>query len=899
MSERDTIGFDSLSAALLFVKRIVPRTPQEGWKFIQQLTLIRQPGHAGVTLETPAALLEFPGRRSLLTACGGWAPSPATQQSLGQSIPLAELYHWTELEATGRTEQARYFLVLPRPEDRTPGKLVTALAGLEPWIVRSRRRIETESASGFFELQSVSGQPVLPPIGLPGSPFVLAALADDVFVPPGLIHPLLFAYRFLFPPFKQGELHVWLPLDGRRVEWHQLREVDEAPADLARLVLLDGLRHRIVPMISSAARPEVALELRRTRTRRRLERASRVLYRIRSRASEFGPLLLRFLDLAEAGVDDLTYFSHATGDGPNAVVEHYLLADAALGDEDMWPELARLDCLHVLQKLGLPVFLPAEMDFCPPVEGLLRGGDNDDDEFLLRLRERVGLPAGGSDDGILALILPESSGTHWEVLHLTDGRPLREVITLVNRQANRGPVRRALDIARLDLTNDRRAYEERWQKLGEAEAAETVAATEAQIQELGQAADSLAVELARYSERLNSARTVTQSAAELLSYGLPKSLGEFADQTAQLIAEIANPRRAWLANADARQTQLKQVQADASILQVNAAEQIARVRSDVDAGSQTLQEQHRRILAGEEALAGAGRELEASFQLVSSVGSETEATLLNQRENLNHRRTLLEQQEQKIAALDVELSALQAEVASREQHVAGERGRLERKRVDLAKRRQRAEAELLRLQLMEREELPAKLQQLLSLEAELNTLRQQGIESRLAEVAAALAAKEKELGQAQQIAVELNQKLERVRVLNADHLKLKQQIHALRLQLEKVPSEPNPETVTVQRKAVELAESALTSAQSARQLLDRAIADANAAFSGEDFKAAELALHMLASSVEEARRSAESARPTNQLAAIEAQFAELSVLVSALRGRPLSRIHRWMQQIRS
>jgi hypothetical protein len=702
MNECETIGFDSLSAALLFLKRIVPRTPQESWTLVRQLTLTTDPGIAAVNLEVPATLLSLPGREALLQACGGRIPAAAFRPGAGGSIPLAEVYQHTELAATGRTEQARTVLVLPRPEDPTPGKLITALAALERWQVRSRRFADAECGPGFFELQSISGQPESPPLGLPGSPFVLIALGDDVFVPPGLTHPLLPAYRFLFPPPARGTLHVWLPTGGRRPEWRRLRESDEPPADLARLVLLNRLSGRTLPQTRAKASPEVALELRRSRTRRRLKSAARVLYRVRSRASEFGPLLLRFLDLAEAGVEELTYFSHVAGEGPNAVIEHYLLANAALGDDDLWPELDRFDCPRTLEDHGLPLFLPAELDFCPQVEGLLRGGDGDD-SFLSQLRERVDLPVTGAEDGVLALILPESSGAHWQVMHLAGGQPLRDVITIVNRQAHREPVRRALDVKRLDLAADRTRYEDRWQRLGQAEAEEAVAAAEAQIRELGEATEALADELKRYDTRLESARAVTEPAAELLSHGLPRSLGEFADRTAQLLAELAHPQRAWLTDTEARQAQLRQVQADVRILQESATERVARVRNEVDTGCQSLAERQQRLQAGAEQLAGAGRDLETAIQEANGIAAATESELRRRADALQVHLGRLQEQERNLAALDERLRRDEAEVVSLEQQVAAERTRLEAKKADLDGRRRRIEAETRRLERMERE----------------------------------------------------------------------------------------------------------------------------------------------------------------------------------------------------
>ncbi len=810
MNESMTIGFDSLGAALLFLKRIVPRTPREAWALVQQLTLTTDPAMATVTFEVPAALLGVPGRDSLLKACGGWIPAPASQPTGGRSLPLAELHRLTELEANGRTEQAGRVLVVPRADDPSPGRLVTALAALERWQVLSRRIAGAEGGPGFFELLSISRQPELPPLGLPGSPFVLVALGDDVFVPPGLAHPLFPAYRFLFPPPARDLLHLWLPTGGRRPEYHRLQELDEPPADLARFVVLNGGSGRSLPQVPAKATAEVTLELRRFRTRRRMNRAARVLYRVRSRASEFGPLLLRFLDLAEAGVEDLTYFSHAAGEGPNAVIEHYLLAGATLGDDDLWPELDRFDCPSPLDDHGLPLFLPAELDFCPRLEGLLRGG-NGHDSFLSQLRERVDLPEAGATEGVLAVILPESSATHWQVMHLTGGLPLREVITIVNRQAHREPVRRALDVTRVDLTADRARYEDRWQKLGLAEAEEAVAATEAQIRELGEATKALADELKRYDARLEASRAVTEPAAELLSHGLPRSLGAFADRTAQLLAELANPQRSWLADNEARQAQLRQVQADVRVLQEDATERAAKIRNEVETTSQSLAERQQGLQAGAEELANAGHNLESAIQEANAVATATESDLQRRADAVRATLEKLQEQEHALAARDEELG--------------------------------------------------------------------------------------RKLAEARKIAADLESREEQLRLRISEHQKLTERIRWLQLQLAQMPPAPTQETVAATRYVAGVAESAVASAQSAREHLDRALVATKTAFAGGEFQPAELALRTLGTAIDSALRVAESARPADRLRSLEAGLRDLSARVAALRSRHPSMLGRFFQRL--
>ncbi len=114
-------------------------------------------------------------------------------------------------------------------------------------------------------------------------------------------------------------------------------------------------------------------------------------------------------------------------------------------------------------------FLPAEADFTPDLEGVINGLDADD-SFLNSLRSMVGL--NDAPAGRMAIIEPSPGGGPWRITTLDNGRPLESLISVVVEDWHREPVRRLLDTERVDLTSDRRRYEEQWLAVGGRETAE-------------------------------------------------------------------------------------------------------------------------------------------------------------------------------------------------------------------------------------------------------------------------------------------------------------------------------------------------------------------------------------------------------------------------------------------
>ena len=201
----------------------------------------------------------------------------------------------------------------------------------------------SDSETEGFELQAIDAEPHDPPLELPGSPILLAAQADDVFTPPGRVMPLVPHHRQFLPPGEPGDSHVWLGNSDGSHDYVRLRNNGTAAEPLITFVGLDDIRTDRRSLRSAEVKQKVPLALRRVYGRRRLERAGGVIYRLETRAGEFGPALLWLLDHAEAGIEKFKYYSVPRGDGPNAIVDHFLRAEASAAAEDQWPQLRRYD----------------------------------------------------------------------------------------------------------------------------------------------------------------------------------------------------------------------------------------------------------------------------------------------------------------------------------------------------------------------------------------------------------------------------------------------------------------------------------------------------------------------------------------------------------------------------
>ena len=784
-----TVEFGSMAAGLLFLKRSLPRASSEAWQDMKFAVATSHDNHGPFSLALPDTLLSGAQAKRALEVCGGTIEKPETKRRKpAAAIPLTELFRHVALTPTGLTERARRFLVMPRAGRYDPTQLIGALAGLHDW--KTTVHETTNSQIQYFLLESNNGLAVPLPTGLPGAPIILAEMADEVFVPPGLAHPFLPDYRFLLPPAEPGQRHVWTINVNGGHEHIMLEERPNAGDPLARRVTLKHVKSTGVIATATTKTVEVALELQKSRGSKSEHRdVGSAVYRIETRAGEFGPLLLRFLDHAEAGIEKFTYYIRPLGEGPNAPIEHYLLTDERINDEQSWPELARFYCPRILEDLNLPIFVPANRRFAPDIEGLLRAADIEE-PLLMQLEKATGFPPNGpvrTSDGRqhIAIILPESNPQEWSVLHLENGRPLAEAIHAISTTYNREAVRRVLGTDPPSLVEERKNYEERWIATGAAEAAEIATLTQHLAKEMAQAASGIDRDLAELEQRLGDLQEILEAVGALAAEKLPRNVHEYANQTGKVFADLAEPQREWLGQMAECGSRLDQLRQATTTLQRQATEEVNQLDAANEARERGIALSGQQLTTRMTALETAANQLAGAVSRAETAAQEASTAMQRRQAELDHRLASIESREREILQEDARLNTVQAEVERREAEVAERRRRLVLRRQDLERRAQQAQLavqaadqEEVRLNQLEKVDIPRIEKRLAEGKARVEELRSRGLD-------AALEAATVELNAVDAMCAELQNKAASLDVRHAALEKTKARRTALEQEIER------------------------------------------------------------------------------------------------------------------
>ena len=426
---RVQVEFTSGVSAVRFVSHLIHATDADAWERLASIEYWQDEASSRVLLVLPHDMVRSQTAQAALNVTLGYLLEKPVLVS-GRLYSMQEFYKRIPLAYSKRTERASRCLVIPDTGDGPArAALIIALADQSQWVVWAH--VFLDSSGGefeVFELQSIDAQPHPAPVGLPGAPLIFTAVADDIFVPPGRLLPLIPHHRQFLPRSEPGHWNLWLGNPDGSHDHDVIHTSGNTPGEpLVNFVRLDDIRTPPRRLRGIDVRQKIPLELRRV-YRRRLQRAAKVIYRIETRTSELGTTLLRLLDHTEAGIEAFTYFCAPRGDGPNAIVEHFLMADALIADEDQWPDLHRYDCPQTFAELDLPVFVSADLEFLPNIENLPAIAQ-DDSDFLIKFREIVGL--NGEKDPRIALLDREQEGQGWNVLLLENGVDLKNVIDLV------------------------------------------------------------------------------------------------------------------------------------------------------------------------------------------------------------------------------------------------------------------------------------------------------------------------------------------------------------------------------------------------------------------------------------------------------------------------------------
>jgi predicted nucleic acid-binding Zn-ribbon protein len=695
--------FPNLSIALFYLKRTAPASATEAWSRLGEVTLLHDGENGSVGLSLPRKMLPASDpERKLKKQFHATLLDGDRQTNWKATTPGQEIFRRVLLRQSHRPEECRRCLVIPQTcPAKTMTELIAELSELDGWTVWLRG---CKSVGTIYELRSLDDEPLPPPAGLPGAPFVLVGISDDIFIPPGFEQPLLPAYRLLIPPQRPDRLHVWIPASDRHASYQRLEDSGEKADPLLRLVLADSAEGRVLTAASAGEqqRISVPLKLLPTHSHRQLNRARQVIYRIETRSGQFGPSLLRILDHVEAGIEDFTYFSRSLGEGPNATIEHFLQTDSQLVDEQGWSDVRRYDWPDALHAMGIPLFVPAKSDFLPNIEGMLTAVDSDD-PFVEQLRQRTQLDRASI--GRVALAVPEGDSGEWSVLHLEQGRPLKDCINVVLSEFNREAIRQVVDIARVDLQEDRREYEEQWAAAGELETQELMQLTDSLISELERTAADIDSELAQITNRLEGAREVATEILAALD-SMPETVTGFAERMVELIEFVSEPRRAWLIGAEVRQQAMERLTRGIADLQEDLQTRVEAIVSEAETQCDQLIDAQASLRAASERMDTSADGLPAQVEQVEQAITEAEAALQQRDQYLQDTQNRVQSAERELEQQRQQLEQKESQIRVRETQLTQTRTQLRQRETQLEKR----EAELQR----EQERLIAMEQQLVN-----------------------------------------------------------------------------------------------------------------------------------------------------------------------------------------
>ncbi len=779
MIEELFLEFPALSAALLFLQKTCPSTVSGTWARLKAFHLLRAPGREAVTLQLSGIPLKDL-RIEIAAGCGGSRIEPPESRKSGfEKIPLETLFKRIQLEESRATEEGRNFLVIPENSDPFQvGQLIGQLSDLEGFGVRTRGIILPPGTDQrtVFELVSETREEMPAPFGLTGAPQVLKAFDEDIFIPAGLSSPLLPAYRFLFPPTNGESLHCWFLGTGSTAEYLSIQLSKEPPVPLARGVIIPESTVKADRKTGVSKNIQIPLHLRKCHSRRALRRASQVIYLIETRGGELGSPLLRLLDLAEASIDRIRYFTDVLGEGPNAVVRHFLQMETKLADDDLWPDLKRFDLPTSLDEAGLPIFIPGECDFFPNLDGLLAGLDSQD-PFLSHLREVAGLTRGGP--GAVSIVDLDSQG-HWIITLLENGQPLESTISVILERFHREPVRRILDAKRVDLTEEYARYERQWIDSGTEETTELGKLTAELVSRLGETAASLEGELKQLSETIAVVREASQESLSLVS-AAPTRFTEFAQGAARLISSVADPRREWLMGVESRQIELARLATDLETMQTNIGNRLDEISRSFSERRSGLAESGKRLEASRKALSAAEEELIPLSRELEAATSAAIQAIAGREQSLTERMARIDKREREIIEQSQTLDERQRSVERRDAEIQRQRIEQEKRGELLERRLKEAEAQERRFQdeekklrRIEESELPALQKSGQELERKLEILREKNPEGRLREIKERIGAIKEEVNELSALQKELSQNQDRLSSLKGKKRKLQE-----------------------------------------------------------------------------------------------------------------------------
>ena len=270
---------------------------------------------------------------------------------------------------------------------------------------------------------------------------------------------------------------------------------------------------------------------------------SRSIFRLTTKGAELGPALLDLLDRAEADIQSATYFNRVLGMGPYAEVEHFfLIEDEGEGKRRFLPDDSVFRQPEAFENIGVDVFLNSARRFRPNLSQVIESSLGD------RLVVEKIRSVFGAEAGVICLVGGYEDGRP-EILRLSDGKPLKEVIAAIVNSWMAGSAKKISPGFEAHLVSHIEAEVSQVEDRAAAEVDEHDQDFRAYCTGLEELLASHEANAKSLGGRLSEATEVGQKCASYLSES-EKDWVKFANNLASLIEELNSANQAWLEKWD-------------------------------------------------------------------------------------------------------------------------------------------------------------------------------------------------------------------------------------------------------------------------------------------------------------------------------------------------------------
>ena len=468
-------------------------------------------------------------------------------------------------------------------------------------------------------------------------------------------------------------------------------------------------------------------------------RTTPAVFRLRTRADDFGSLMLQVLDEAESQQIPEFNYSNRKWETPNTVEQwHFLHSDEVDGALlSSWSFLERFDYVHELAEDDLHVFVACDSHVMPSF-ALVAASARDRGEVLSRIKTLVGNPPKGT------IVLVEANDLNPDKPILTsiaiaDTKKLGSVISEIVRDWNTNPPIHAVakSTTSEEIQNWRDSVNQKLAGIAQDEQAELQrAATEC--------CHTLEAEAKRVLVQLESSVIPVREAGMLageLNSALVKGEATFegaCSALATLSELLTKPRRAWIQ--------------EKTIATAEALGRLAPQTAEVKAVQRTLTESRTKVTDATQTLIDATNAVQALEQPLNAAQTlsqqavvasedrlrEVEVRATKVQNTIRTNRTITAQRLEIANALHAEvqrvrnlLRAEQANVERLEEQNRALSASNEELRVQLVGRRREAEETITRLERVRDVQIPQLQSDARVAEDQLKALNQAAIESKL------------------------------------------------------------------------------------------------------------------------------------------------------------------------